>query len=61
VVDVLRCQIQFVLVVLTLSAVFPAAIGEKALPRDLVLLEEGQHTVVLDSSPFSPVIPDWYL
>jgi hypothetical protein len=45
-VDVLHDQIQFVLVVLALSAVFRAAISEHTQQRDLVLLQKGQHTVV---------------
>ena len=46
VVDVLHCQIRFILVVLARSAVFRAAIGEHTQQWDLVLLGEGQHPVV---------------
>jgi len=46
VVDVLHRQVQFVLVVLALAAIFRATIGEHAQQRNFVLLEERQHTVV---------------
>jgi hypothetical protein len=46
VVDVLYRQIQLVLVVLALSAVFRTAIGEHTQQRDLLFLEEGQHLVI---------------
>ena len=46
VIDVLHRQVQFVLVVLTLAAIFRAAIGEHAQQRNFVLFEERQHTVV---------------
>src|SRR5208282_4466209 len=46
VVDVLNRQVQFVLVVFTLAAVFRAAIGEHAQQRNLVLFEERQHAII---------------
>ena len=46
VVDVLYRQIQLILVMLALAALFGAAISEHPQQRDVMFLEEGQHAVI---------------
>jgi hypothetical protein len=46
VIDVLDGEIEFVFMPLGIAAIFCSAIGEHALQRDAVLLEEGDHAVV---------------
>jgi hypothetical protein len=52
--DILDRQVQLILVVLTLAAVFRSTIGEHAQQRNFLLLEERQHAVV-EQLPFTRV------